>query len=57
MMIMDLGQEIKKTDGMRKKLIPRIEKQNAINKYRYNKDDSKRIIIGTLKPNRDKSLK
>ena len=44
-------------DGMRKKLILRIEKQNAINKYKYNKDDSKRIIIGTLKPNCDKSLK
>jgi len=57
MITMDLGKEIKKTDGMRKKLILRIEKQNAINKYRYNKDDSKRIIIGTLKPNCDKSLK
>ena len=42
---------------MRKKLIIKIEKQNAINKYRYKNDDSKRIIIGTLKPNCDKSLK
>jgi hypothetical protein len=41
---------------MRKKLILKIEKQNAINEYKY-KDDSKRIIIGTLKPNCDKSLK
>ena len=35
----------------------KIEKHNAINKIRYKKDDSKRIIIGTLKPNCDKSLK
>ena len=27
------------------------------NKIKYKKDDSKRIIIGTLKPNCDKSLK
>ena len=49
--------EIKKTNGMRKKLILKIEKQNSINEYKYNKDDSKRIILGTLKLNCDKSLK
>ena len=53
-MIMDLGQEIKKTGGMNKRLKLIIEKFNEI---KYNKDDSKRIIIGTLKPNCDKSLK
>ena len=42
---------------MNKRLILRIEKQNAINKLRYNKDNSKRIIFTTLKPNCDKSLK
>ena len=42
---------------MKKKLILRIEKQNTINQYKYNKDNSKRIIIGTLKPECDKSLK
>ena len=42
---------------MNKRLILRIEKQNAINKCRYNKDNSKRIIFGTLKPECDKSLK
>ena len=42
---------------MKKKLILRIEKQNTINQYKYNKDNSKRIIFGTLKPNCDKSLK
>ena len=42
---------------MKKKLILRIEKQNTINQYRYNKDNSKRIIFGTLKPECDKSLK
>ena len=30
---------------------------NAIDKIRYNKDNSKRIIFGTLKPECDKSLK
>ncbi len=42
---------------MNKRLVLKIEKHNAINKIRYKKDDSKRIIIGTLKPNCDKSLK
>ena len=42
---------------MKKRLILRIEKHNAINKYKYNKDNSKRIIFGTLKPECDKSLK
>ena len=42
---------------MKKRLILKIEKQNAINKYRYNNDNSKRIIFGTLKPECDKSLK
>ena len=42
---------------MKKKLILRIEKQNTINQYKYNKDNSKRIIFGTLKPECDKSLK
>ena len=39
---------------MNKRLKLTIEK---FNKIKYKKDDSKRIIIGTLKPNRDKSLK
>ena len=51
---MDLGQEIKKMDGMNERLKLTIEK---FNKIKYNKDDSKRIIIGTLKPECDKSLK
>ena len=42
---------------MKKKLILRIEKQNTINQYKYNKDNSKRIIFGTLKPECDNSLK
>ena len=42
---------------MKKRLILKIEKQNTINKYKYKKDNSKRIIFGTLKPNCDKSLK
>ena len=53
-MSMDLGYEIKKTDGMKKRLIIRIKE---FNKIKYKKDDSKRIIVGTLKPNCDKSLK
>ena len=53
-MRMDLTQGIKKPDGMNKRLKLTIEK---FNKIKYNKDDSKRIIIGTLKPNCDKSLK
>lgn len=40
---------------MNKRLILKILKQNEIN--RYNKNNSKRIIIGTLKPICDKSLK
>ncbi len=39
---------------MRKRLKIIIEKFNKIN---YKKDNSKRIIIGTLKPNCDKSFK
>ena len=39
---------------MNKRLVFKILKQNEIN--RYNKDNSKRIVIGTLKPNCDKSL-
>ena len=39
---------------MNKRLKITIEKFNKIN---YKKDDSKRIIVGTLKPNCDKSLK
>ncbi len=39
---------------MNKRLKVTIEKFNKIN---YKKDNSKRIIIGTLKPNCDKSLK
>ena len=55
MMRMDLGQEIKKMNGtMEKRLKIRIEE---FNKIKYSKDDSKRIIVGTLKPNCDKSLK
>ena len=42
---------------MKKRLILRIQKYNAIDKIRYNKDNSKRIIFGTLKPECDKSLK
>ena len=39
---------------MDKRLLIKIEK---FNKIKYNKNNSKRIIIGTLKPNCDKSLK
>ena len=39
---------------MEKRLKITIEKFNKIS---YKKDNSKRIIIGTLKPNCDKSLK
>ena len=39
---------------MNRRLILKIEKFNKIS---YKKDNSKRIIIGTLKPNCDKSLK
>ena len=42
------------TNQMNKRLVFKILKQNEIN--RYNKDNSKRIVIGTLKPNCDKSL-
>jgi len=41
------------TDQMNKRLKIQIEK---FNKIKYKKDNSKRIIIGTLKPNCDKSL-
>ena len=40
--------------SMKRRLKIVIEKFNKIN---YKKDNSKRIIIGTLKPNCDKSLK
>ena len=43
-----------KLDQMNKRLKLKIEK---FNKIKYNKNNSKRIIIGTLKPNCDKSLK
>ena len=43
-----------KLDQMNKGLKLRIEE---FNKIKYNKNNSKRIIIGTLKPNCDKSLK
>ena len=43
-----------KLDQMDKRLLIKIEK---FNKIKYNKNNSKRIIIGTLKPNCDKSLK
>ena len=43
-----------KLDRMNKRLKLRIEE---FNKIKYNKNNSKRIIIGTLKPNCDKSLK
>tara|TARA_R100000654_G_scaffold7271_1_gene18094 strand:+ start:369 stop:500 length:132 start_codon:yes stop_codon:yes gene_type:complete len=39
---------------MNKRLKLKIEE---FNKIKYNKNNSKRIIIGTLKPNCDKSLK
>ena len=39
---------------MQKRLKITIEK---FNKIQYNKDNSKRIIFGTLKPKCDKSLK
>ena len=42
------------TDQMNKRLKVTIEKFNKIN---YKKNNSKRIIVGTLKPNCDKSLK
>ena len=41
-------------DQMNKRLKIKIEEFNRI---KYNKNNSKRIIIGTLKPNCDKSLK
>ena len=41
-------------DQMNKRLKLKIEK---FNKIKYNNNNSKRIIIGTLKPNCDKSLK
>ena len=41
-------------DQMNKRLLIRIKE---FNKIKYNKNNSKRIIIGTLKPNCDKSLK
>jgi len=41
-------------DHMNKRLKVTIEKFNKIN---YKKNNSKRIIVGTLKPNCDKSLK
>ena len=43
-----------KLDQMNKRLKLKIEE---FNKIKYNKNNSKRIIIGTLKPNCDKSLK
>ena len=43
-----------KLDQMNKRLKLIIEE---FNKIKYNKNNSKRIIIGTLKPNCDKSLK
>ena len=43
-----------KLDQMDKRLKLKIEE---FNKIKYNKNNSKRIIIGTLKPNCDKSLK
>ena len=39
---------------MKKRLVVEIKKFNEI---KYKNDNSKRIIIGTLKPNCDKSLK
>ena len=42
---------------MNKRLVLKIKRHNAIDKIRYNKDNSKRIIFGTLKPECDKSLK
>ena len=50
---MSLKQYIK-LDQMNKRLKLKIEE---FNKIKYNKNNSKRIIIGTLKPNCDKSLK
>ena len=41
-------------DQMNKRLKLKIEE---FNKIKYNNNNSKRIIIGTLKPNCDKSLK
>ena len=42
---------------MKNRLVLKIQKYNAIDKIRYNKYNSKRIIFGTLKPNCDNSLK
>ena len=42
---------------MKNRLVLKIQKYNAIDKIRYNKDNSKRIIFGTLKPECDNSLK
>ena len=41
---------------MKKRLVLKIQKHNAIDKIKYN-DNSKRIIFGTLKPECDNSLK
>ena len=43
-----------KLDQMNRRLKLKIEE---FNKIKYNNNNSKRIIIGTLKPNCDKSLK
>ena len=43
-----------KLDQMNRRLKLKIEE---FNKIKYNKNNSKRIIIGSLKPNCDKSLK
>ena len=57
-------QEIKKMDGMNKRLKIALNKFNKMNwikweikKYNIDKYNSERIIFGTLKPNCDKSLK
>ena len=42
---------------MKKRLVLKIQKHNAIDKIKYNKDNSNRIIFGTLKPECDNSLK
>ena len=42
---------------MKNRLVLKIQKYNAIDKIRYNKYNSKRIIFGTLKPECDNSLK
>jgi len=50
--VVTVGKKMRNIMNRRLKL-----KIEEFNKIKYNKNNSKRIIIGTLKPNCDKSLK